>query len=57
MQQRRLEEKRVLVTSCDLYTGPAIVELFRAEGAHVASLSGPTSPRALEPKMYTRSGW
>lgn len=31
----RLQGKRVLVTSCDSYMGPAITELFRAEGAEV----------------------
>ncbi len=37
MQRRRLETKRVLVTSCERYMGPAVVELFRSEGAHVVA--------------------
>lgn len=33
----RLQGKRVLVTMADRYMGPAIVELFEAEGAHVVA--------------------
>jgi len=47
----RLGGKRVLVTSCDSYMGPAIVELFEAEGADVVAdpgtLTGPTEPDDL----------
>ncbi len=31
----RLRGKRVLITSADQYMGPAIIELFRAEGAEI----------------------
>ena len=44
----RLEGKRVLVTRADLYMGPAISELFAAEGAHVIAsaelLEDPAAP-------------
>jgi NAD(P)-dependent dehydrogenase (short-subunit alcohol dehydrogenase family) len=47
----RLAGKRVLVTSCDTYMGPPIVELFRAEGAEViadaGALLGPEEPADL----------
>lgn len=47
----RLRGKRVLVTSSDTYMGPAIAELFRAEGADViadpGSLLGPGEPVEL----------
>lgn len=47
----RLQGKRVLVTSCESYMGPAIVELFRAEGAIVVAdagaLVGPSEPEDL----------
>lgn len=33
----RLSGKRIVVTSCDSYMGPPIVELFRAEGADVTA--------------------
>jgi 2-keto-3-deoxy-L-fuconate dehydrogenase len=36
----RLSGKRIVVTSCDSYMGPPIVELFRAEGADVIADSG-----------------
>lgn len=47
----RLINQRVLVTSADSYMGPAIVELFRAEGADViadpSSLLDPDEPAEL----------
>ncbi len=47
----RLAGKRVLVTSCDTYMGPPIVELFRVEGAEViadaGALLGPEEPAEL----------
>lgn len=47
----RLAGRRVLVTSCTTYMGPAITELFRAEGADVVAdpgtLVGPTEPDEL----------
>ncbi len=47
----RLAGKRVLVTSADDYMGPAIAELFRAEGADLIAdtdpLLDPASPAAL----------
>ena len=36
----RLADKRVVVTSCDSYMGPPIVELFRNEGADVVADAG-----------------
>ena len=36
----RLENKKVLVTQCDDYMGPAIGELFAAEGAAVTAIPG-----------------
>ncbi len=48
---RRLVGQRVLVTSADTYMGPAIVELFRGEGADVIAdadpLTDPAAPAAL----------
>lgn len=45
----RLAGKRVLVTMAPTYMGPAIVELFRAEGAHVvADERDLTAPGAAE---------
>jgi 2-keto-3-deoxy-L-fuconate dehydrogenase len=47
----RLSGKRVLVTSCESFMGPPIVELFRAEGADVladpGALLGPSEPDEL----------
>ena len=47
----RLSGKRVLVTSCETYMGPPIVELFRAEGADVVADPGkliePSEPAEL----------
>jgi len=47
----RLTGKRVLVTSADTYMGPAIAELFAAEGADVIAdtdpLTDPAAPAAL----------
>lgn len=47
----RLTGRRVLVTSCASYMGPAITELFRAEGAEViandSALLGPSEPDEL----------
>ena len=47
----RLAGRRVLITSCTSYMGPAITELFRAEGADViadpGALVGPTEPDEL----------
>jgi 2-keto-3-deoxy-L-fuconate dehydrogenase len=37
----RLKDVRVVVTSCDTYMGPPIVELFEAEGAQVTADSSP----------------
>ena len=36
----RLADKKVLITQCDDYMGPAISELFAAEGAHVVARTG-----------------
>lgn len=48
---QRLRGQRVLVTSCETYMGPPIVDLFRSEGADViadpGSLLGPDEPAAL----------
>lgn len=47
----RLEGTRILVTSCESYMGPPIVELFRREGAEViadaGALIGPEEPAEL----------
>lgn len=47
----RLAGKRVLVTSCTTYMGPAITDLFRSEGADVVAdpgrLLGATEPAEL----------
>ena len=46
--------KRVLVTSCDRYVGPPIVELFREEGALVvADASALTDPADLVAALVT----
>lgn len=37
----RLKGKRVLITQVDDYMGPAIDELFRADGANVQGIAGP----------------
>lgn len=51
MGTHRLTDKRVLVTSADDYMGPAIVDLFRAEGAEVVAdldpLIDPDAPARL----------
>jgi 2-keto-3-deoxy-L-fuconate dehydrogenase len=43
--------KRIVVTSCESYMGPPIVDLFRNEGADViadaGALVGPTEPDEL----------
>ena len=43
----RLAGRRVLVTSCDTYMGPPIVELFRAEGAEVVGSLGDAISQAF----------
>lgn len=47
----RLRGKRVLITSCESYMGPAIAELFGAEGADIhgdpGALLGADEPAAL----------
>jgi NAD(P)-dependent dehydrogenase (short-subunit alcohol dehydrogenase family) len=35
MSEKRLENKRVLVTQAEDYMGPATIELFREHGAEV----------------------
>ena len=51
MSNGRLAAKRVLVTSANTYMGPAIVELFKAEGAEViadtSKLTDPDGPAEL----------
>ncbi|MFT7221927.1 MAG: hypothetical protein ACI8Z1_003550, partial [Candidatus Azotimanducaceae bacterium] len=37
----RLKGKRVLITQVDDYMGPAIDDLFRADGASVQGIAGP----------------
>ena len=37
----RLKNKKVLITQCEDFMGPAITELFTSEGALVTSLAGP----------------
>ncbi|MFT4676213.1 MAG: 2-keto-3-deoxy-L-fuconate dehydrogenase [Patiriisocius sp.] len=37
---KRLQNKKVLVTQCDDYMGPAICKLFQAEGAAVSAVPG-----------------
>lgn len=52
----RLRDKRVLVTQANDYMGPAIVELFRAEGAEViADGSAPREALACE-RMVAEAG-
>lgn len=41
----RLEGKTVFVTQADAYMGPAITDLFKAEGANVITASGPVPTR------------
>lgn len=52
----RLQDRRVLVTQADSYMGPAIAELFAAEGAIVGADT--TDPRAegAVPAMLERAG-
>lgn len=51
MTSQRLSGKRILVTCADTYMGPAIAELFAAEGATVVAdtdpLTDPDAPAAL----------
>jgi 2-keto-3-deoxy-L-fuconate dehydrogenase len=51
MSNGPLAAKRVLVTSANTYMGPAIVELFKAEGAEViadtSKLTDPDGPAEL----------
>jgi 2-keto-3-deoxy-L-fuconate dehydrogenase len=56
MQQRRLEGKRVLVTSCGQYMGPAIVDLFRAEGANVVADARELIPSQAAAAAVTEGG-
>ena len=49
MTDKRLNDKRVLVTQAEDYMGPAIIELFREHGAEViADTSDLTRPGAVE---------
>jgi len=52
----RLIGKRVLVTSCDTYMGPPIVELFRAEGADVTADSGALIGATEPADLLTETG-
>jgi len=49
----RLEGKTVFVTQADAYMGPAITDLFKAEGANVITASGPV-PTGDGFESYTR---
>lgn len=50
-ENMRLENKKVLVTQCDDYMGPAICELFAAEGAAVIAIPG-TVPNGDDFEKY-----
>ncbi len=52
----RLEGKRVLVTSCDTYMGPPIVELFRSEGADVITDAGALIGAGEPDELVGRAG-
>jgi 2-keto-3-deoxy-L-fuconate dehydrogenase len=52
----RLVGKRVLVTSCDSYMGPPIVELFRSEGATVIADPGQLTGATEPDELLSRSG-
>lgn len=51
----RLLGRRVLVTSADTYMGPPIVELFRAEGAHVVADADPLTAPEAPAELVARS--
>ena len=52
----RLAGKRILVTSCDTYMGPPIVELFRSEGADVFAESGALIEPAEPAELIAKAG-
>ena len=52
----RLEGLRVLVTSAGTYMGPAIVELFRAEGADVIADPGALLGASEPDELINRAG-
>jgi NAD(P)-dependent dehydrogenase (short-subunit alcohol dehydrogenase family) len=54
MSDKRLQDKRVLVTQAEDYMGPATIELFREHGAEViADSSDLTRPGAVESLIET----
>lgn len=52
----RLAGRRILVTSADSYMGPAIVELFRAEGADLVIDEGPLDDPDAPAALVKRAG-
>jgi len=52
----RLEGRRVLVTHADRYMGPAVVDLFRAEGAEVTADEHDLAGAADADDLVARSG-
>lgn len=52
----RLHGKRILVTSCDTYMGPPIVELFRDEGADVVADPSPLLEPSEPAELIDRVG-
>lgn len=52
----RLRGTRALVTSCDTYMGPPIVELFREEGADVVADSGALIGASEPDELIERAG-
>jgi len=52
----RLEGKRALVTCADRYMGPAIAELFTAEGAQVVTDSDPLTDPAAPARVVSAAG-
>ena len=52
----RLAGRRVLVTSADTYMGPAVVELFRSEGADVVADTGDLVG-ADDPERLVAEAW
>jgi len=52
----RLEGKRALVTCADRYMGPAIAELFAAEGAEVVTDTDPLTDPAAPARVVAAAG-
>jgi len=56
MTEKRLQAKRVLVTQCDDYMGPAIIELFEEHDAEIIADNSDLTREGAVEELVARSG-